>query len=147
MQIIMRNEKLNNFIKEAQNNQRQKELDYEREIAEQEKKFIESVSKQSLFLEQNCRPAVIDEYKDWLAGFLERGGKITHVYDYPWRRWRWYTVTQNCIVPAFYGSISVSLIVPSGIWVTGDMIGHNNLFWVNGFVSSGFVPIFSDIKF
>lgn len=98
------------------------------------------------FSSKAFRPALREDYQQWLAGYLERGGEITHVYDYPWHRWRWYVAFESAEIFPLYGSSSINIIVPQGIELTGDP-GHSTIFWMDGFRASSIVPIFSDISF
>jgi hypothetical protein len=51
-------------------------------------------------------PATKEDYKAWLAAHLEKGGKITHVYDYPFARWDWRIADKVDFEMPLYGSHS-----------------------------------------
>ena len=71
------------------------------------------------------RPAQPWEYGAWLEAVMASGGQPTHFYDYPMRG----MYVALCDFPAtpLYGSASLSIIVPKGIEVTGEL-GHIDLF-------------------
>lgn len=116
--------------------------------AEQEREMQERRAKQQAAYERDVQPHLRDatprEYARWLVGFLERGGEITHYYDYK-MPWTFYIAIRDFSLPPFYGSLSVSVIVPAHITVEYGDTGHNNLFLMDGFHhGGGWVPVYSD---
>ena len=89
-------------------------------------------------------PAHRWQYEEWLSGFLFNGGRITHVYDYPWTRWRWLCAHRTFTIKPKYGSRAVNLIVPVGITISGDR-GHSTLYFMDGFHTEDIVPLFADM--
>ena len=97
----------------------------------------------------HLRPACLRDYKEWLRGYLEEGGAITHCYDYPIPINDWWIAHSDFEVVPLYGADSVAIVVPGGITAAspqGD--GHNRLYLMDGFRAlGGFVPLYSDIEF
>lgn len=93
-------------------------------------------------------PANKIDYMKWLEGYLERGGKITHVYNYPFSTQRWYLAKQYMKPMSFYGAKSFNIIIPKGIHLERDGWGHCDLFFMDDFsVVGGVVSVFQDINF
>lgn len=91
------------------------------------------------------RRATIDDYRQWLKGFIENGGEPTNSYNYEFGRWTFYVATTDFSTVSLYGSESFSIIIPKGIKVNLSRgKGHINLFYMDGFKGSC-VPIFNDI--
>jgi hypothetical protein len=114
-------------------------------IARQEQKHAQS---QHAFNAEKAtiglRKTSIDEYRHWLNGFLENGGKVTHYYDYPFSRQTFYTAMSSGHLTPQYGASSFCVLAPAGVKITSG--GHNNVLHVEGFSASGsFIPMFSDI--
>ena len=94
------------------------------------------------------------DYMEWLAGYIATGNNPTHSYDYDFPG-DIYVAACDCEVEPLYGSESISIIFPAGIKCLNypdpsrsfNGVGHNNLYFMDGFTSTGFVPIYSDIKF
>lgn len=101
------------------------------------------------FLMPRLQKAIISDYKKWLAGYLEAGGEITHCYDYPFSRKRFFIANQDIEVPPLFGARSIGIIVPDGLtWSILVTIGHNEIYQMDGFRQfGGSVPIFSDLVF
>jgi len=64
------------------------------------------------------RPATVANYKKWLAEFLERGGNITHCYDYPMPN-DFFVAIADFNLGDFCGSMAIQVIVPKGIHFLG----------------------------
>jgi hypothetical protein len=102
-------------------------------------------------------PAARDQYLEWLAGYVKRGGKPTHFYDYPFRDFR-YAASGTLIVESDYefGANSREIIVarnvearrtnPAGVF--GGW-AHTGLYFMHGYRTNkpGFVPVYSDPEF
>jgi len=74
------------------------------------------------------RKASPKNYKAWLDDFLHKGGGITHVYDYDMPD-HFYVAIGSFEMTPLYGSSAVHVIVPEGLEVTGNDIGHNELYF------------------
>lgn len=103
----------------------------------------------------NLRPAVPEDYAEWLAGYLSRGGRVSHQYSYPMCRGsgthvEFWVTTGDVTLPPLYGSNSVQVIVRPGHRVRVDEgLGHSSVFWLDGFTSrglDGWVPGYSDVS-
>ena len=98
----------------------------------------------SLRVIASCRQADPEEYRRWLAGYLDNGGEITHKYDYDLPDDCYYAY-RDLVVPKLYGSTSVSIIIPFGVNVEYGDLGHNNLYFMDGFRQVGdFVPVYTN---
>jgi hypothetical protein len=91
-------------------------------------------------------PAVM--YADWLKGYLDNGGEMTHSYDYPISRAQViYISSGSARITPLYGSSAKMIIVPKGVEVTIEALGHNNVFFMSDFSTEGyFVPLYPDIE-
>lgn len=117
-----------------------------REMARQE----EGKEKAKLEMEElllSLRRASVEDYLAWLMGYIEKGGKPTHVYDYPFARWNWYVAIRHIKPIPLFGSNSFNIIVPAGVSVQPGDWGHCNLFYMDGYSATMFVPIFEDTNF
>ena len=90
------------------------------------------------------RPASPSDYSRWLRGYLEQGGQISHAYDYPMPRRDWYVACKGFTLMPLYGSAAVSIIVPKHVTVECPNLGHNGLYFMDGFRTASIVPVFSD---
>ncbi len=91
------------------------------------------------------KKAKVSDYAAWLAGFVFNGGEVTAFYDYDMRNI--HVAKTSFFLPDYYGSDSIRLIVPSGLIVDFNKIGHNQIFYMDGFTAKGIVsvPIFNDV--
>jgi hypothetical protein len=110
----------------------------------------------------HCRAATAGDYAAWLAGWLRRGGDISHVYDYPLAdpgvtEPSWLVLQSRPDgFPSLYGASSVHVIVPEGVGVAagdiprtsgGDACGHSTFYFLDGFeVVGSWVPLYSDVR-
>ena len=97
-------------------------------------------------------PARTEEYKGWLKGHLEQGGKLGNVYDYPMPNSFFVATRDIDEFPKLYGAMKVSVIVPEGVKfpiVEGHMpYGHCDIYFMDEFrTSSRTAPLYSDINF
>ena len=84
-------------------------------------------------------------YAEWLRRYIESGGEPTHWYDYPFQRAEMLLATGDFRLPALYGSMAVSVVVPAGISVT-TLGGHNKLYLEESWLAVGrFVPVYVDV--
>ena len=124
---------------------------------EREHKRLDAQRKE--LIQRYLRPAIIEDYKPWLAGWMERfikgGGDIREVYirSYPMPTYNFYVATRDIPeIPRFFGALQLEIIVPSGIkapQILGHMpYGHSTLYFMEGFeIFGGDRPsIYSDIK-
>ena len=121
---------------------------------DREKAFVleheERLEETNKLFRGKLRQAKVKDYKNWLAGFLEKGGKPTHCYDYPLEGGMedWKTACSDFRIIPLFGADSLNIIVPKGIEFLGGELGHNNLYFMDGFSClDGWVPIYSDIHF
>jgi hypothetical protein len=93
------------------------------------------------------RPARVSEYVDWLRGYLAGGGEITHAYDY--RLNGFLVACRDFSTGGECGVNAAQIVVPAGVRHTGGDLGHNSLYFMDGFTERGhgFVPIFADPEF
>lgn len=94
------------------------------------------------------RSARVSEYVTWLRGYLEHGGNITHVYDYPFTRPGFHMALDNIkdLPPRLCGAMSLHIIVPRGLTIEYEDIGHCSFYFMDGFRLDGsWVPVYSDI--
>jgi len=104
------------------------------------------------------QPADIEDYVLWLQGYVKRGGKPTHFYDYPVRRadFRYASSTVTVDSDYEYGARSRNIIVANGVTTertrpAGPFGGwaHTHLYFMHGFRTSDphWVPVYSDPEF
>lgn len=96
------------------------------------------------------RKATVKEYKKWLKGYIKRGGRPTHVYDYPFSNREDEFYVARADLPrsfALYGASAIHIIVPEGIKVESGDWGHCGFFYMDGSVGPNIVPLFNDINF
>lgn len=93
------------------------------------------------------RDASPSDYQVWMDGFLKKGGKVTHRYDYKMPK-EFKVATSDFDLPAWYGAMAVSVIVPAGINVRYKNLGHNNIYKMSDFSSDGhgWIPAYRNIK-
>jgi len=117
----------------------------EREIEHQKR-----IKQADGLLKGKLRQARVEDYKNWLAGFLEKGSKPTHCYEYPMERGldEWKVAFNDFQISPLFGTESLQIIIPSGIKFLGGELGHNNLYFMDGFSHiGGWAPVYSDIHF
>jgi hypothetical protein len=88
-------------------------------------------------MRQHLRPAKPHEYASWLQGYIAEGGQPTHFYDRPTPLSDWYVALRDFEMYPLHGALSINVIVPVGVTVTGST-GHNDLYLMDGFTSRGF---------
>lgn len=92
--------------------------------------------------------ATAKDYGAWLKGFMERGGEPTTFYDYGMPQSKYYLATDSFKLPPLYGADSVCIIIPAGVTVTFDDLGHNSLYMIDGFDYCGYsVPVYEGLEF
>lgn len=103
-------------------------------------------------LHHKMRIATKNDYSTWLCGFMNGGGKISHVYDhkmnYKTNLKSWFVVESDFEISPLYGAYSLNLIVQKGVKLIRGDRGHSNLYFMDDFSISGkFIPIYIDIEF
>lgn len=102
-------------------------------------------------MEEEVFPCLVNatpvDYNKWITGYIKRGGKPSHAYDYPAGNHLMIATYDIQLMP-LYGSSSLNIIVPEGITIkTPEGLGHSNLYFMAGFhCRGGFVPVFSDTR-
>jgi hypothetical protein len=93
----------------------------------------------------------VDHYVTWLHLWTADGGKITHVYDYPYERANFLLALADFRLGGECGSRARPIVVPPHVRFLGGDTGHCNLYFINdgttharGWVT---VPIYSDPEF
>lgn len=84
------------------------------------------------------RPAVADDYDQWLGGYLANEGTIDRCASRPMRTDRWFVAKASFEIRPLYGAQYINIIVPEGVTVTGDP-GHNELYFMDGFTT--YLPV------
>lgn len=124
-------------------------LEEERRFREEmEIRRIESEDQERYFnshVRPHLRRAKPKDYRDWLEGWVEEEGAITHHYDYNLPS-KFYVALSDVEIPPYTGSASIEVIVPEGVEVTYETLGHNNIYYMKGFdQAGGWVPTYDNI--
>lgn len=141
---------LNSLLGKARIAEKKSHDAFRTKIAKYEKERNERVKKADELFMGRLRPARVEDYKNWLAGFLAMDNKPTHCYNYPLERGMedWKVALADFQIVPLFGADSLNIIVPKGIRFLGGELGHNNLYLMDGFSClGGWVPIYSDIHF
>lgn len=139
--------KIQNVLKTARNENEVRKAEW---AAKEIKWRMESGEIDELIREGLCpqlRHADMNDYLKWLSGYIEGGGKPTHVYDYSFSRWKWYVAMRDIEPLHLCGSKAINIIVPADVSVGPGDWGHCNLFYMAGYAVHGIVPIFEDTNF
>lgn len=132
-------------------NVRQEERENKQRSEQKRKEFEAAMLRGQALAEKELfpklHPASVKNYLSWLRGYIENGGKPSHVYDYPFSRWKWYIAIKDIEPVALRGAESINIIIPAGIRAGVGDWGHCNLFYIDGYSASNFVPIFEDTNF
>jgi len=101
--------------------------------------------------------ASIEDYVLWLQGYVKRGGRPTHFYDYPFSRagFRYASTPLTVDSDYEYGSSSREIIVARNVATdrtnpTGPFGGwaHTQVYFMHGYRSNKtIVPVYSDPEF
>ena len=127
------------IIADMRRKQKEKDAAWNRNIAEYNRSM-------GIF-DKEVRLATASQYNEWIAGFIANGGQPTHCYDYPMSNQRFYVAMKDFKLLALFGSRAINVIVPKGIEVKSDDLGHSHLYFMDGFTCrGGFVPIFEDTE-
>lgn len=102
-------------------------------------------------------PATLTQYLLWLDGFIKKGGRPSHYYDYPFANARLTYALGDVMVDsgAEYGAFSRHIIVPCGLdarctnpSASFNGWGHTDLFFMDGYRTNSLeVPVYSDPEF
>lgn len=142
---------MNDVKKVIEEFKKQEELREEKQQRERDKYERQSEHNGRLFNKEIVPyiiRATIEEYMDWVRGYIENGGKPTHYYDYPFSQESFVIAKHNFTMMPRYGAKSINIIVPKGVYVMGKDIGHSNLYFMDGYRQvGGNVPIYEDMKF
>jgi hypothetical protein len=93
------------------------------------------------------RKAEASDYAMWLTGYLNAGGKVTHQYDYPFKRAGFVVATSDFILKPGYGAGAKHILVPRFVKWSGNL-GHDSVYMIDGYQVHGrWVPTYSDSVF
>ena len=134
-------------IEAARKKQQVRDAEWGARIREQEIERHSTKELAVIELYPRLRPASVNDYLGWLKGYIEKGGKPSHVYDYPFSRWEWYVAVENIKPIQLYGAQSINIIIPDWVSAKDGDWGHCNLFYMDGYRASNFVPLFKDTNF
>lgn len=91
------------------------------------------------------RPAPLALYVQWLQGYLNAGGTPTHFYDYTYAHGgKFLVATASFTTGGECGVYARNILTPEGIEYRGGCLGHNGLFFFDGFVAPTVVPVYCD---
>lgn len=110
-----------------------------------EKEIYKTIEESTIKQKQLLRPASPEEYRNWLRGYIEKGGKITHVYDYKMPNF-FYVAQDSFDVKPLYGASSICIIVPENInlSISKEGTGHNSIYYMKDYNTNYnyFVPLY-----
>lgn len=99
-------------------------------------------------MSEKFAPATAADYARWVKLRLQKGGSITHFYDYPMRQGGFLIALRPFALGGECGASARQILVPEGMdWSTGDGLGHNNVYLADGTVVGGWVPVYADEAF
>jgi len=111
-------------------------------------KFLEEINEpRTMRTLRESLPVVLattELYAFWMRGFLAKGGKPTHHYDYDMPD-NFVLAKRSFECPEFYGADSIKIIVPKGLFVQPK--GSCSAFYLDGLMASStsYVPMYNDI--
>lgn len=127
-----------------------RQKDAERKKAEENRlkrliaEMMENEFTESQFL-MATRPAAINEYHQWLKGYINNGGIPNKVCDNYFWEMRWRVAMRDLKPVCLFSAHAYNIIIPEGIKAPLGQWGHCNLFYVDGFRPvGGIVPIYKD---
>ncbi len=138
---------LNKVLEEIRSQKQEEDLEQKKEGERfmREMKKREELARQHLF--PNLRIASVKDYLLWLKGYMENGGRPTHVYDYPLPQREWYVAIREIEPIELYGADAINIIIPANVSTKIGDWGHCELFYMDGYRPSSTVPIFKDTHF
>jgi hypothetical protein len=103
-----------------------------------------------------CRPALAADYSAWLSGYVRKGGRPSHRYDYSMPDRDWCVLEEKPSgVPSLYGALSLNVIVPDWLDFRPDDVprtfgrgqcGHSTFYFMRDYAIVGdWVPTFTDV--
>lgn len=102
----------------------------------------------SRIMNRKMRRAYLSEYIEWLDGYMRNGGMPNNYYGYPFPYKEFVTATRDFHLGCERGALAFSIIIPAGIHHTSGDIGHNNLYYMDGFRHIGNdIPVYSNAAF
>ncbi len=113
------------------------------------KKYLVSKKKKEELLKK-FRHATIEDYANWLKGFIKSGGRPRYYRDYPFIQMQdeFFVAQHDFWMVPLYGALSVEIIIPKGIRYLGGELGHSKLYFFEDFsCSDNCVSVYSDIRF
>ena len=134
-------------INAACDTERRKNIEWKERMAQQRREHSETQEKASSIMYPSLTKVDGLMYAEWLKGYLENGGNISHVYDYPMRDV--YVATDDIEIVPLYGASSISIVVTGKAKVSApNGLGHINIYVMEDFkvMGCGFVPLYSDVK-
>lgn len=96
-------------------------------------------------LSPSLRNATTVEYREWLEGYINRGGSVTQHYNGRMNDDRYYVAIEDFELHDNCGAFAYDIIVPIGVSFLGGELGHCNLYFMDGFATLGWhVPMWND---
>lgn len=124
----------------------ERDAEFDRVMKEHHRAAAEMYKNLASVTMPSLRPATKLDYIRWLKIANEVGVIPTHFYDYRFPSDSFFVAVKDVIVCPAYGSMSINIIVlDPGIKVTIRGLGHNNIYYPDGGMRGGFVPMYSDI--
>ncbi len=137
---------LNQILKDARLKSEMESLEFD----SMRKRYIRESEELRLRFEKEILPHVRkasrNDYREWLKGFLLKGGEITTCYDRPFSD-KFYIAKESFKMFPMFGSLSYSLIISADIKIEIEDRGHNDVYFMKDFKCMGSVPLYSDINF
>jgi len=96
----------------------------------------------------NCRPAKVSDYAEWLMEYLDLGNsEITHVYKYNMPAGFLVVEKPGAVITPLLGAEAVSIIIPKGIEVEIQALGHICVYSHDAIAThKGIVPLYDDVS-
>ena len=148
--IREKGDRLNALLEEGRIKEKKEHDAYMRQHDSILEEMRASVKKAQELLRWKVRQAKVWDYKEWLAGYLEKGKKPTHYYNYPMKRSldEWRVALHDFEIVPLFGANALCIIVAKGVKCKGGELGHSHLYFMDDFSQVGdFVPVYSDIAF
>ena len=103
--------------------------------ARQDYKYVRNIDEEKRIYNRDILPklrqATLEDYTNWLAGYIFKGGKIEHCRSRGLDLYNYYVATENIIMVPLTGSSAINIIIPSNIDITiPEHNTHNNFFFM-----------------
>jgi hypothetical protein len=101
------------------------------------------------FCGSKLRRATVDDYREWLRGYLQRGGRPTHHLNCSMKKdlKNWYVATEDLQLLPTSTELPINIIVPADKKFLGGELSGMNIYFMKGFKNlGGYVPIYRDLK-